>query len=142
MTFLGKYDTQDAPGTTINHEKDTFADGGQFKFKMTDTFGYNFGGGKANIGVQWRYLPSIRDESAARTPTTTVFPVGSYQSFNVFAGYTVNDKISLRMGLDNLTDVQPNIVGARVGDNNAEVTRPDYYDILGRRLFVGVKMNF
>ena len=113
MTFLGKYDTQDAPGTAINHEKDTFADGGQFKYKMTNTFGYNFGGGKANIGLQWRYLPSIRDESAARTPTTTVFPVGSYQSFNVFAGYTVNDKISLRMGIDNLTDVQPNIVGAR-----------------------------
>ena len=60
----------------------------------------------------------------------------------MFAGYTVNDKISLRMGIDNLTDVQPNIVGARVGDNNAEVTRADYFDVLGRRAYIGVKMTF
>jgi len=29
-----------------------------------------------------------------------------------------------------------------VGDRNAEVTRPDYYDILGRRAYVGVRMQF
>jgi iron complex outermembrane receptor protein len=144
MTILGKYDTQDTPTSAPIHEKDTLQtlDGGQFKYKLTNTFGYNFGGGKANIGVQWRYLPSIKDESAARTPTTAVFPVASYQSFNVFAGYTVNEKIGLRMGIDNLTDVQPNIVGATATDHNAEVTRPDYYDILGRRAYVGVKMAF
>jgi outer membrane receptor protein involved in Fe transport len=144
MTFLGKYDVQDAPGTPIIHEKDTLqtADGGQYKYKLTNVFGYNFGGGKSNIGLQWRYLPSIRDESLARDPGSTVFGVDSYQSFNLFAGYTVNDKITLRMGIDNLTDEQPNIVGARAGDNNAEVTRADYFDILGRRAYVGVKMSF
>jgi outer membrane receptor protein involved in Fe transport len=144
MTFLGTYDTQDTPTSATIHEKDTLQtlDGGQFKYKLTNTFGYNFGGGKANIGLQWRYLPSIRDESAARTPTTAVFPVSSYQSFNVFAGYTVNDKIGLRMGIDNLTDVQPNVVGATTSDHNAEITRADYYDILGRRAYIGVKMAF
>ena len=76
------------------------------------------------------------------SPTSNVFPVGSYQSFNVFAGYTVNEKIGLRMGIDNLTDVQPLIVGGRPGDNNAEVTRPDYYDILGRRFYAGIKLSF
>jgi hypothetical protein len=46
------------------------------------------------------------------------------------------------MGVDNLTDEQPPVVGARPGDNNAEVTRADYYDILGRRAFVGVTARF
>jgi iron complex outermembrane recepter protein len=144
VTFLGKYDVQDAPGTPVIHEKDTLQtqDGGQFEYKVTSAFGYNFGGGKTNVGLQWRYLPAIRDESLARTPTSNVFPVDSYQSFNVFAGFALNDKISLRAGIDNLTDEQPNIVGARPGDNNAEVTRADYYDILGRRAYVGVKMSF
>jgi outer membrane receptor protein involved in Fe transport len=144
VTLLGKFDVQDSPTSSVVHEKDTLQtlDGGQFKYKLTNSFGYNFGGGKASIGLQWRYLPGIKDESLARTPTSNVRPVGSYQSFNVFAGYTVNDKIGLRMGIDNLTDVQPLIVGGRPGDNNAEVTRPDYYDILGRRMYVGVKMNF
>jgi iron complex outermembrane receptor protein len=71
-----------------------------------------------------------------------VFPVDSYQSFNVSAGYVVNERMNIRMGIDNLTDEQPHIVGARPGDNNAEVTRPDYFDILGRRVYVGVKMSF
>jgi outer membrane receptor protein involved in Fe transport len=144
VTFLGKYDVQDAPGTPVIHEKDTLQtqDGGQYKYKVTSVFGYNFGGGKTNVGLQWRYLPAIKDESIARTPTSNVFPVDSYQSFSVFASYALNDKISLRGGIDNLTDEQPNIVGARPGDNNAEVTRPDYFDILGRRAYVGVKMSF
>jgi len=144
MTILGKYDTQDTPTSAPIHEKDTLQtlDGGQFKYKLTNVFGYNFGGGKANIGLQWRYLPGIKDESAARTPTTATFPVDSYQTFNVFAGYTLNEKISLRMGIYNLADVQPNVVGATTSDHNAEVTRPDYYDVLGRRAYVGVKMNF
>ena len=144
MTFLGKYDVQDAPGTPTVHEKDTLQtqDGGQFKYKLTNVFGYNFAGGKAGVSMQWRYLPSIRDESLARSPTSNVYPVDSYNSFGVYANYSVNDKIALRMGIENLTDEQPNIVGARPGDNNAEVTRPDYYDILGRRVFVGVKAQF
>ena len=82
---------------------------------MTNTFGYNFGGGKANVGLQWRYLPDIKDESAARNPATRVFPVDSYKSFNLFAGYSINDKINLRMGIDNLTDEEPLIVGAQPG---------------------------
>ncbi len=142
LTVLDKYETQDSPSSPIVDARDTLAEGGQFKYKITNTFGYNFGGGKANVGLQWRHLPEIRDESAARTPNTNVFPVGSYDSFNLFAGYSVNEKISLRMGIDNLTDEDPLIVGARPGDNNAEVTRADYYDVLGRRAYVGIKMSF
>lgn len=109
---------------------------------MTNRFGYAFGGGKANVGLQWRYLPSIRDESAARNPATNVYPVDSYQSFSLYAGYQINDKMSLRMGMDNVTDVQPPVVGAYPGNNNAYTTRPDYYDILGRREYVGVTFRF
>jgi outer membrane receptor protein involved in Fe transport len=142
VTILDKYEIQDTPSSPIVDVRDTLTEGGQFKYKMTNTLGYNFGGGRANVGLQWRYLPSIQDDTAARNPATNVFPVGSYQSFNLFAGYSVNDRISLRMGIDNLTDEDPLIVGARPGDGNAEVTRADYYDVLGRRAYVGVKMTF
>jgi outer membrane receptor protein involved in Fe transport len=142
LTILDKYEIQDSPGAPIVDAHDTLAEGGQFKYKLTNTLGYNFGGGRANVGLQWRHLPAIQDETAARTPTTNVFPLGSYNSFNLFAGYSVNDKINLRMGIDNLTDEDPLIVGARPGDGNAEVTRADYYDVLGRRAYIGVKMTF
>jgi outer membrane receptor protein involved in Fe transport len=147
LTYLDRFDVQDAPGEPVIDLKDTLAGfgasgGGQFDYKLTTTFGYLFGEGKANVGVQWRYLPSIRDESAARNPSTNVLGVDSYQSFNLFAGYTFNERFQLRAGIDNLLDEEPPIVGSRPGDRNAENTRPDYYDVLGRRMYVGLKMTF
>jgi outer membrane receptor protein involved in Fe transport len=142
VTLLSRYDIQDAPTSDPIHVRDTFDQGGQFKYKLTNTFGYNFGGGKTSLGLQWRYLPGIKDETASRNPATTTLPVGSYQIFNVFANYTVNERMNLRMGLDNLTNQQPLVYGATPTDGNAEQTRPDFYDILGRRAYVGVKWAF
>jgi len=151
MTYLDRFETQDAPGEPILENADTLAQDGQYQYKLTSTFGYNFGGGKANIGLQWRHLPEIQDESAARAPTTRISGVPSYDSFNLFAGFMIGDRIQLRGGIDNLTDEEPPVVGTRppgsngptdLGDRNAETTRPDFYDILGRRAYFGVKMAF
>jgi iron complex outermembrane recepter protein len=156
VSFLDRFEVQDAPGEPIVDLKDTLAGfgtsgGGQFDYKLTTLVGYNFGGGRASVGLQWRYLPSIRDESAARNPATRISAVDSYQTFNLFAGYTFNERFQLRAGIDNLLDEEPLIVGTRPpgtngptdpGDRNAEVTRADYYDTLGRRAFVGLQMNF
>jgi outer membrane receptor protein involved in Fe transport len=145
VTVLDEYIIQDSPTAIPFDAKGTMGaptEGGQFDWKMTNTFGYNFGGGKASVGLQWRYLPEIKDESAARNPNTLAFPMDAYQSFNLFAGYAIGDRFDLRMGIDNLLDEEPLIVGAQPGDNNAEVTRPDFYDIIGRRAYVGIKMSF
>ena len=142
VTLLDEYIVQDSPTAVPFDAKGTLAEGGQYDWKMTNTVGYNFAGGKANVGLQWRFLPDIKDESAARNRLTTVFPVDSYQSVNLFAGVNVNDRVDLRMGIDNLFDEEPLVVGATATDGNAEVTRPDYFDILGRRMYIGVKMTF
>ena len=156
VTFLDRFEVQDAPGEPIIDLKDTLAGfgssgGGQYEYKLTTSVGYNFAGGKSNVGLQWRYLPGIRDESAARNPPTKILPVDSYQVFNLYAGYTFNERFRLRAGIDNLLDEDPLIVGSRpigangptdTGDRNAEVTRADYYDTLGRRMFVGIEMSF
>jgi outer membrane receptor protein involved in Fe transport len=151
VTYLDTFETQDAPGEPIVENADTLARDGQFQYKLTNTFGYNFGGGRASIGLQWRHLPEIQDESAARNPNTRILSVPAYDTFNVFAGFTIGDRIQLRGGIDNLTDEDPPIVGTRppgsngptdLGDRNAENTRADFYDILGRRAYFGVKMAF
>jgi len=142
LTYLDKYDVQDVKNGAVVHVAGTFDRGGQFDYKLNTTLGYNFSGGKTNVGLTWRYLPSIKDESASRNPASTVFGVGSYQEFGLFAGISLNEKMSLRMGIDNLADKQPPIYGYTVSDHNAEVTRPDYYDILGRRFYAGIKISF
>jgi iron complex outermembrane receptor protein len=155
VTYLDRYEIQDAAGEPVLEVADTLAStqnlGGQFKYKLNTTIGYDFGGGDASIGLNWRYLPSIRDESAIRDPNTRILKIDSYSVFGLFARYSINDHLEFRGGIDNLFDEAPPIVGTRLpgtngandfGDRNADVTRADFYDVLGRRAYVGLKMSF
>jgi iron complex outermembrane receptor protein len=100
-------------------------------------------GGRANLGLTWRHLPDVRSETATRNPETTQLGADAYNVFGLFARYSVNDRLEFRGGIDNLFDADPEIVEARPGaDSNSDVTRADYYDILGRRAYVGLKMSF
>lgn len=67
----------------------------------------------------------------------------SYSLFALSAGWQLNDTVSLRAGIDNLLNAQPVIVGANPPlTNDATTTLPDYYDVLGRRFYLGVKLKF
>jgi iron complex outermembrane receptor protein len=146
LTYLDKFEIQDAEGEPVLDVRDTLSTtyyGAQYKYKLNNTFGYNFPNGRASLGLTWRHLPDIRSETAARNPNTTQLGADSYNLFGLFARYSVNDKIEFRGGIDNLFDTDPEIVEARPGvDSNSDVTRADYYDILGRRAYVGLKMRF
>jgi outer membrane receptor protein involved in Fe transport len=151
LTVLNKFEIQDATGEPVLDVRDTLStsfQGAQYKYKVTNTFGYNFGDGKASLGMMWRHLPSIKSETAARVPTTTQTGAPSYNVFSLFSRYAINDRLEFRGGIDNLLDEDPLVVEARpaagafFGDSNSDVTRPDYYDTLGRRLYVGIKMSF
>jgi outer membrane receptor protein involved in Fe transport len=146
VTFLDSFEIQDAAGEPILDVRDTLSTtyyGAQYKYKLNSTFGYNFGGGKTSVGLNWRYLPEIRSETATRNPATTQTGADSYQVFSLFSRVAINDRLEFRGGIDNLLDEDPLIVEARPGvDTNSDITRADYYDILGRRAYVGLKMSF
>jgi outer membrane receptor protein involved in Fe transport len=151
LTFLDKFEIQDAAGEPILDVRDTLSTtyyGAQYKYKLNTQFGYNFSGGRASLGLGWRYLPEIRSETATRNPATTQLGADSYQVFNLFTRYSINDRLEFRGGIDNLFDEDPVVVETRpatatfAGDSNSDVTRADYYDILGRRAYIGLKMSF
>ena len=55
----------------------------------------------------------------------------------------INDRLEFRGGIDNLFDEDPVVVEVRPGvDSNTDVTRTEYYDALGRRAYIGLKMSF
>jgi len=67
--------------------------------------------------------------------------------FALNGSFRINEKISFRGGIDNLLDKQPLVVEAIPGtgsnaDTNTDVTRSEYYDILGRRYYIGLSMKF
>jgi outer membrane receptor protein involved in Fe transport len=110
----------------------------------------NYSFGNSQLGLQWRHYPSIEDDDAARDPNTRILPVDSYNVFNLFARYQVNDKVEFRGGIDNLLDEEPRVVGSDPGsvalglpsDRNLGDTNSGFYDVLGRRFYVGLQMNF
>jgi outer membrane receptor protein involved in Fe transport len=146
LTYVDRFETQDNPSAPIFDAVGTLDQGGQFEYRLLTTFSYAFGG--TNLGVQWRHLPSIKDETAARDPSTRILPVDSYNLLNLFARHSINDRMEIRAGVDNLLDEEPPVVGADPGttptniDLNRGTTLPGFYDPLGRRYYLGFKMGF
>jgi outer membrane receptor protein involved in Fe transport len=146
LTLLDEFKIQDATGEPTLDVRDTLSTtyyGAQYKWKLYNTFAYSFANGRSNVGLSWRHLPDIRSETATRNPATTQLGAESYDVFGLFARHQINDRIDLRAGIDNLFDEDPVIVEVRPGvDSNTDVTRSEYYDVLGRRAYVGLQIAF
>jgi len=94
--------------------------------------------------------------------------IGAYDIFDMSFNWTINEKLTLRGGITNLFDTSPEITGRETGfppgtdlasvcggapgcvnptapqlaTSGAGITNPGYYDVLGRRFFLGVKARF
>ena len=146
VTYLNEFKIQDSAQDPVLDVRDTLSTtyyGAQYKYKLNNTFGYNFAGGRTRVGLTWRYLPEAKSETCTRNPATTQLGAEDYSVFSASARYSVNDRLELRGGIDNLLDEEPVVVEARPGvDSNTDVTRADYYDILGRRAYIALKVSF
>jgi iron complex outermembrane recepter protein len=119
----------------------TLARGGQYDYKTFTTA--TFAQGEWSAGLRHRFLPSIEDASAATNPNTTVKGTSSYHMIDLFGSYRFNKTVQLRGGIDNVFDIDPEIVGETPGVTAAAgVTNAQYYDVLGRRYFLAVQLDF
>ena len=75
-------------------------------------------------------------------PTSKLQGAPHYDLFNFSSSYSW-DKYTLRFGIDNVLDKQPPPIGANPGvTTDSNVTNPGFYDVLGRRYYVGVRAQF
>ncbi|MFK7829562.1 MAG: TonB-dependent receptor plug domain-containing protein [Congregibacter sp.] len=87
--------------------------------------------------LQWRGIPDIKLAPGANNVVTSADGV-NYFDFNV--DYSFSDRLSFTLGVDNITDEEPPILGfSLAGDANVDIS---LYDVLGRRFFGGLRMNF
>jgi iron complex outermembrane recepter protein len=78
----------------------------------------------------------------ATNKATTVQGAGAYGNLDAFGSFTINDKIMLRGGVNNVTNRDPAIVGRNPGTTNASgSTLADYHDVLGRRYYMSVQLT-
>lgn len=141
VNVLDYYRDQTSPTDPFVESSGTFRSGGQFDYRVYNTASY--GRGNWNVGVRHRYLPSIEAADYATNPQTPVQGAGSYQMFDAFGSVSLSDKVTLRGGIDNLFDIDPEIVGRNPGVTDAAgVTMPAYYDALGRRYYMSLDVSF
>jgi len=149
FTYLDYFKYQPDPDAQLSDATGTvgttLAEGGQFDYRLLMNVAYRWQG--FNVGVNWRHLPSAENAARAISPTTSVSGTGSYNIFNLFGSYALG-RHTLRVGIDNVLDKEPLVVGANPGvngvglDSNSDQTNPSFYDPLGRRYYVGLKMSF
>jgi outer membrane receptor protein involved in Fe transport len=141
-------------------------DPGAYRWKLNADVIYNVG--PASIDLSWRHLPSIQPASIYLASSTHISNPNGYVSttnvtektnaYNIFdlsATYTFSRRYTMRVGIDNLLDVQPPTTGATfptpptgytgaayVPSTGAGTTNPLFYDVLGRRFYVGLTAKF
>ena len=134
-TKLLSYEQQTAPSAAVNRVDGT---GTYFSYRTVTGLGYS--AGPASVQLQWLHLPKTRNSIAASQPTTTIEPTRQYDTFNLSGGFEFSKDFSMRLGVENLFDRDPPVVGAQPGiTNGTGATNPSVYDVLGRRYFLSLK---
>jgi outer membrane receptor protein involved in Fe transport len=105
------------------------------------------------LSLNWRYFGKATQDTASSQPYFVAqggdaFPVDDHikaQSyFDLVATGHVADHFELRLGVNNIADKKPPLLGseaAPVGTGNGN-TYPQFYDALGRYLFVGLSVSY
>ncbi len=141
-----------AGGSTVDYAG-TMSRGGMFDWRTITTLRYGASGW--DVGLNWRHLPSIRHANYATDPDTLVQGAGAYDVFGLTGNFDINGNLAVGVGVDNLFDRQPERYGAgqminvsptngggSVTYNGSGSTVASFYDVLGRRYFLNVKLRF
>jgi outer membrane receptor protein involved in Fe transport len=150
---LFEFSAQEFVGGPVLEYKNTLGRGGQFDWRSVTNLRYS--NGQWDVGLNWRHLPAILSANVVTDPTTTVRGAHPYDMFGLTANWNASSHLGLTVGIDNLFDRQPNRVGAgqvttitaangggtTVLDGAAS-TSSGYYDVLGRRYFLNVKLRY
>lgn len=136
----------DYSGTSGPPNNEVGVNSGSYRWKLFTRLNYNVG--DFGVGLQWRHLPKLNHITTVTTTNSTIAPTKAYDLFNLTGRYAFNDTVQMRFGIDNLFDKSPPISGVDTsvvpGDGRLSGGSIDSgnYDVLGRRYYVGVSVNF
>lgn len=108
-----------------------------------------FAEGPAQLSLRWRFEGKTQDSRIQNVFTgitrvgtdPALLPVprlGSYSLFDLTASVDVNDNLTFNLGVNNLLDKQPPVLGAAAEQAN---TLPSFYNVLGRDFFVSARVR-
>ncbi|WP_370032819.1 TonB-dependent receptor domain-containing protein [Qipengyuania mesophila] len=105
------------------------------------TFDFGFG-----ASVRWRHFGAVdwdqrsTDGDVGTGAAASVGDIGQQNYFDLTLSYDL-DPVMLRLGVNNIFDKEPPIMGANYGGNNGN-TYVETYDPVGRRIFMSATLQF
>jgi iron complex outermembrane recepter protein len=87
--------------------------------------------------LRWRHVGSVKDDDD--TTDFIVDKLSSYDLFDLSASWTASDNFTLNLGVNNLFNKLPTVIGSNQEQAN---TYPGVYDVLGRDFFVSAQFRF
>jgi outer membrane receptor protein involved in Fe transport len=92
--------------------------------------------------LRWRHLPSIESDGNLTIPGRFT-PTDAYNTFDAAGRFRLRDNMQIRFGIDNLFDVDPELTFPEPADNRPaeHQTNARFYDLLGRRFYVGMSVQ-
>jgi iron complex outermembrane receptor protein len=124
---------------------------GSFRWKMYNTFGYGIG--KWSASLQWQHLPSVKSAAYPSNNATFIQGAGAYELFGLSGSYAVMKDTVVRLGVENLFDKAPPLIGRNTDPNlpgfllrggnfgGTDSSNPALYDFIGRRFYLGATMK-
>ena len=142
VNYVGTYTTESttlpfAGGEPIECEGQFGLDCGEplpdYKHRMT----FNWSKDKLTTQLLWRYVGEVDDDDAGTTYFIETIDGTHY--FDGVVSYGITDNYRVSLGVDNLLDEKPPILG----DNQQQAnTYPATYDVFGRTYFLRASANF
>jgi outer membrane receptor protein involved in Fe transport len=134
-TILDEYAETAFPGAIpVDYTGTVF--NSSFDYRTLTTLRYD--GPSWSLGMRWQHLPSLDPQPGS---AATVFGVNAHDQYDLFANWSFGERYSLRAGIDNLTNEDPEVVGRTTANNALGSTSTDY-DTFGRRAYVGLSIDF
>ncbi len=132
-TKLLEWKRQDIPEGDFTDRKGTISNAfgltlPEWKFLS----GLNWSYDSFTLGVRWRYIDSVENFNNRGQVLNAV------NYFDLNTSLKVSDSMTLRAGVNNLTDQQPPVYSPSIAAN----TDPSTYDLVGRRYFVSLTTRF
>jgi len=93
--------------------------------------------GPVTTSLRWRHVGETRDDDD--TTDFIVEEIEAYDLIDLAVAFNVSDNLTLNIGVNNLFNTQPPILGSNQEQAN---TYPGVFDVLGRDFFVSAQFRF
>ncbi|MBU3022270.1 TonB-dependent receptor domain-containing protein [Aestuariibacter sp. A3R04] len=104
------------------------------------TVSANYRMGDWNLIGRWRYYGGVDIVAQGSDGEEKTGEIASYSFFDISGSYVVNEHVQVSMGVNNILDKEPPMVGSSLATNANTVA--GFYDTLGRYLFTNVTVSF